>query len=206
LVSSFGLLVALVIGSYALGCVVGAYYLVRWRTGNDLREVGSGNAGARNASRVLGRTGFIASLLIDAGKGALATWIGLRVGTQPLAVVLAMMAVVIGHIWPAQLGFRGGKGAATALGIVLVFDWTVAVAPLAVGALMLIVTRRFTISGLVAIALSPVAAAWQGHGALEVSGLAIIAVMILYAHRSNMLPQHTTRGEAPPVLHQEPTR
>lgn len=198
-------LVAVFIGSYALGCIVGAYYLVRFQTGTDLRSTGSGNAGARNAGRVLGRTGFVISLLIDAGKGAAATWIGLRIAPAPLAGVLAMAAVVIGHVWPVQLGFRGGKGAATALGIMLVFDPTASVLLFAAGLLMLAMTRRFTISGLTAIALAPVAAAWRGHPALEVWGLAVVTVIIVYAHRSNLLPHRKSRGDSP-ALQQEPTR
>lgn len=201
----FGRLAAVLIGSYVLGCLVGAYYLVRWQTGNDLRSIGSGNAGARNASRVLGRTGFVIALLIDAGKGAAATWIGLRIAPAPLAAVLAMAAVVIGHVWPAQLGFRGGKGAATALGIMLVFDPTASLLLFGAGLLMLAVTRRFTISGLTAIALAPVAAAWRGHAALEVGGLAIVAVIVVFAHRSNLLPHRKSRGDTP-ALQQEPTR
>jgi glycerol-3-phosphate acyltransferase PlsY len=185
-------LVLLVLGCYALGCLVGAYYLVRLRTGSDVRGLGSGNAGARNASRVLGRSGFAISLIIDAGKGALATWLGLRLGQQPLATVLAMSAVVAGHIWPAQLRFRGGKGAATALGIMLVFDPIAALVLLAGGTLLLAATRNFTISGLTAIVLAPVAVAWRGHTALEIIGLAGIALVILYAHRSNLREYFTS--------------
>jgi len=198
-------LAAVLLGSYALGCIVGAYYLVRWKTGSDLRSIGSGNAGARNAGRVLGRTAFVISLLIDAGKGAAATWIGLQMAPAPLAAVLAMAAVVIGHVWPAQLGFRGGKGAATAIGIMLVFDPTATLLLFAAGLLMLAMTRRFTISGLTAIALAPVAASWRAHTALEVWGLAIVAVIVVYAHRSNLLPHRKSRGDSP-ALQQEPTR
>ena len=191
-------LLALVAGSYALGCIVGAYYLVRWRTGSDLRDVGSGNAGARNAARILGRAGFAGALAIDMGKGAVATWMSLRLGLQPVAVSVAMVAVVAGHIWPAQLGFRGGKGAATSLGVMLVFDSTVALLALAVGILALALTRRFTLSGLGAIALGPLIAAWRGHGAVSVAGLATIAVIVLYAHRSNLFARQSV-GDDPHI-------
>ena len=199
-------LATLVLGSYALGCVVGAYYLVRWRTGRDLRSLGSGNAGARNAGRVLGYSAFAAALLLDAGKGALATWIGLRIAPQPLATVLAMTAVVVGHIWPVQLRFRGGKGAATALGIMTIFDPIATGMLLVVGAVILLVTRRFTISGLAAIALTPVVAAWRGHTPTEIVALAIMAALILYAHRSNLREYRSSFGKLSPTGNQEAAR
>ena len=197
---------AIVLGSYVLGTVVGAYYLVRWRTGRDLRSLGSGNAGARNAGRVLGRGGFAVTLLIDAGKGAVATWIGMQVGPQPLATILAMVAVIAGHIWPAQLRFRGGKGAATALGIMLVFDPIATGILLLLGAAVLLVTRQFTISGLAAVALTPVVAAWRGHTSLEIVALVIMAALIIYAHRSNLREYRTRFGKLSPTGTQEAAR
>ncbi len=179
-------LAAIILGSYLLGSIVGAYYLVRWRTGRDLRSLGSGNAGARNAGRVLGRGAFALALLIDAGKGALATWIALQLEPQPLATILAMIAVVVGHIWPAHLHFRGGKGAATALGIMVIFDPVATAVLLLIGAVILLVTRQFTISGLAAIGLTPLVAAWRGHSTMEIVALVIMAALIIYAHRSNL--------------------
>ena len=197
---------AIILGSYVLGSVVGAYYIVRWRTGRDLRSLGSGNAGARNAGRVLGRGGFAVTLLIDAGKGALATWIGMQVQPQPLATILAMVAVIVGHIWPAQLRFRGGKGAATALGIMIVFDPVATGVLLLLGAVVLLVTRQFTISGLAAIALTPVVAAWRGHTSTEIVALVIMAVLILYAHRSNLREYRSRIGKFSPTGSQEAAR
>lgn len=182
-------LLALVVGSYALGCFVAAYYLVRWRTGADLRDIGSGNAGARNAARVIGRAGFTTALLLDAGKGTLVTWLASRLAPQPIGLALAMTAVVAGHIWPAQLRFRGGKGAATAIGVMLVFDPLAALLAAAAGLLVLAATRRFTVSGLAAIALAPFVAGWRGGDSLQLVALAVIAALVLYAHRSNLFGQ-----------------
>ena len=199
-------LATLILGSYGLGCVVGAYYVVRWRTGRDLRSLGSGNAGARNAGRVLGRGAFVVVLLIDAGKGALATWVALRIAPQPLATVLAMTAVVVGHIWPIQLRFRGGKGAATALGIMTVFDPIATGVLLLIGAVILLVTRQFTISGLAAIALTPLVAAWHGHTPIEIAGLALMAALILFAHRSNLREYRSSIDKLTPTGNQEAAR
>src|SRR6185436_16701178 len=84
---------SIVLGAYALGCVIGAYYLVRIRTGQDLRSLGSGNAGATNAGRLLGRSAFITALLIDAGKGALVVLGARALGASGLVVALAIVAV-----------------------------------------------------------------------------------------------------------------
>ena len=199
-------LAAIVLGSYVLGSIVGAYYLVRWRTGRDLRSLGSGNAGARNAGRVLGRGGFAISLLIDAGKGALATWIALRLTPQPLATLLAMLGVVVGHVWPAQLRFRGGKGAATALGIMVVYDPAATGVLLLIGAVILLITRQFTISGLAAIALTPLVAVWRGHTFMEIAALVLMAALILYAHRSNLREYRSGIGKFSSTGTQEAAR
>ena len=103
------------LGAYALGCFTTGYYLVRMWTGQDLRELGSGNVGAKNVGRVLGKTGFFLTLLADFGKGAFTIWAARHFTTDPRAVAVAALAVVAGHIWPVQLLFRGGKGMATSL-------------------------------------------------------------------------------------------
>lgn len=105
--------------AYATGCFNAAYYGVRWRTGSDIRARGSGNAGARNVGRILGPTAFLATLFLDAAKGAIAILIGANLSTAPLAPGLCAIAAVTGHVWPAQLGWRGGKGVATGIGAVL---------------------------------------------------------------------------------------
>jgi glycerol-3-phosphate acyltransferase PlsY len=102
--------------AYTLGCCNASYYLVRWKTGDDLRVHGSGNAGARNVGRLLGPAWFALAFVLDAAKGAAATAIG--ASAAPAAPVAAgcALAAVVGHVWPAQLGWRGGKGIATAMG------------------------------------------------------------------------------------------
>src|SRR2546429_7013270 len=92
-----------VCASYLLGCFTAGYYWVRWRTGQDIRDQGSGNVGARNAGRILGASAFLGTLLLDLGKGALAVGMALHFGLSPEMVVAAMLAVVVGHNWPMQL-------------------------------------------------------------------------------------------------------
>src|SRR5574339_339768 len=108
--------------AYALGCFTAGYYLVRWWTGEDVRYSGSGSSGATNVGRVLGRPGFLFTLLLDLTKGCLAVWLAEYLRLRPTTAVLSMLAVVAGHIWPLQLRFRGGKGVATGLGALLVLE------------------------------------------------------------------------------------
>ena len=170
------------VGAYAVGCVVGAYYLVRLRTGQDLRALGSGNAGATNAGHVLGKRAYAVSLLVDAGKGSLVAVSARALSASPAVVASAMVAVVAGHVWPAQLGFRGGKGAATALGLLIVYDLRVAVTLLACGLLILALTRRFEESGFAALGLAPVVALAFGKEWTSVTGLVLVVAIVYWAH------------------------
>jgi glycerol-3-phosphate acyltransferase PlsY len=102
---------------YAIGCVVTAWYVVKWRTGADLRTLHSGTTGARNAGRVLGRAGFVVVAGLDALRGFLAMTLASAVGLREWWLVAAGVAVLAGHLWPAQLGFRGGKGIAVSVGV-----------------------------------------------------------------------------------------
>ena len=108
-------LVAIIV-AYLLGCIATAYYMVRLRTRQDIRQLGSGNVGGRNAGRVLGRSGFVIVAVVDALKGLLAVLFARYLGVGQWTMALVMLAVLAGHIWPAQLGFKGGKGAATFIG------------------------------------------------------------------------------------------
>ena len=164
------------LGGYALGCFNTAYYLVRWWKGADLREVGSGNAGARNAGRILGSKGFAAALAGDALKGAVAALAAHALGLGTGGEMAALLAAVAGHVWPIQLGWRGGKGAATA------FGGLVALHPL----LALEVLGTALIGGLVAMFAAPGLAWCMGLDAATVAGLGGLALLLVWTHRSHV--------------------
>lgn len=179
--------------AYLLGGISPGYLLVRRRTGEDIRAQGSGATGATNAARILGGRGFVVVMVLDAVKGALAAFGARAVGLEGGWEFAAAAAVVAGHVWPIQLGFRGGRGLSPLLGAWLVL------APLAIGACLVIagiawaISRRRVSSGLFGALFLPATTWWQTHSlpAAALGGLVFCIVAI--AHRSHW---HSTA--APP--------
>jgi len=176
-------------GAYVLGCFATGYYLVRARTGRDIRSSGSGSIGARNVGRELGRGGFLLTLLGDFFKGALAVLAARHFFDNPLFAVIAMLSVVVGHIWPLSLGGRGGKGVATSLGALLMFDWQLAILYAAIFVVAWSMLRRTTLGGLAAYLFLPAIAYGWHHVNLEATALALLAELICWAHRQNLLTE-----------------
>lgn len=187
---------------YVAGCLTTGYYLVRMRMGQDIREMGSGSVGARNAGRIMGIPGFLFTLAGDFAKGALVAWAVRYYFNDPRLTGLAMLAVVAGHLWPLQLGLRGGKGVATSLGALAVYDPRLCVAFLALAALFSLF-GRLTPAGLIAFALLPVAARLLERPHFEITITALLAGMILFAHRRNLLEEFAHLG-APEEAHTKP--
>lgn len=180
------------LGAYVLGCFTTGYYLVRWRTGQDLRRLGSGSLGARNTGRLLGWPGFALAVAGDLGKGAFAVW-GTRAFTSdPQLVALSMIGVVAGHIWPVQLRFHGGKGMATFIGALTVYDFRLAFAFVLLFGLFFGLMRRTVLPGLFAVLLLP-AVAWglspepvTANAAAEALRIFCGGGLVLVAHRKNI--------------------
>src|SRR6185436_15963871 len=149
---------AIVFGSYLLGCVATGYYLVRWRTGQDLRRLGSGSTGGTNAGRVLGRWGLVFTALVDLLKGAAVVAVARYLGLDDWAVALAAAAVVAGHVFPFQLGFHGGRGLITALGALLLIDIPLVALVLGLTGLLWLLSRRMTLSLMACVAATPLLA------------------------------------------------
>ena len=154
--------------------------------GVDIRRRGSGNIGATNVLRTAGWTPAFATLLGDVGKGYVATWIGSWAGAGPAWAGAAAVLAIIGNCWPVFLGFRGGRGVATALGAFLrVTPW--ALIPAAVVFLSLVASFRFvSLASLCAAIGLPLAILALGYpAALALAGLAV-AVIIVARHRENI--------------------
>jgi glycerol-3-phosphate acyltransferase PlsY len=169
-------LAAAVIG-YFLGSIPWGLVLSRLAGHGDIRRIGSGNIGATNVLRS-GSKGLAAlTLLLDMAKGMLAVAIGQRCGEA--AAISAAGAAVIGHMFPCWLGFRGGKGVATALGVVTVLAWPVALAAALVWLAVALLSRYSSLAALVAAAVAAglAAAITERRLAVVVTGIAVLVVL-----------------------------
>jgi len=188
------------LGAYALGCFTTGYYLVHSRTGRDLRDIASGSVGARNVGRVLGKSGYLLTALGDMVKGAVAVWFAAECSDHnQFIMALAVLAVVSGHVWPAQLHFHGGKGVATSFGALLMFDYRVAFTIFVVFLCGFAVTRKSLFPAMFAYVCLPLADGWFHRAGLTATLMTGLAAMILFAHRRN-LAEEMTALLARPVL------
>lgn len=174
--------------SYGLGGLLAGYWIAMLKDGRDLRTVGSGNPGARNAGRIYGRSAFLWTFIGDAAKGALVVGCAKSMDAGPAFTLAAFLAVVLGHLFPAFLSFRGGKGMSVFCGGALLFDGGIWLAMIAIAAILLAVLRSWTPAGLCGAGLFPVLVLYthQGQGAAAILLAAAIAAAILYAHRANI--------------------
>jgi acyl phosphate:glycerol-3-phosphate acyltransferase len=184
------------LGAYVLGCCTTGYYLVRRRLGEDIRAHGSGSVGARNVGRLLGWSGFALTVLGDSGKGAFAVWTAQRLAQPSSLAALALLAVVAGHIWPVQLRFHGGKGVATSLGALAIYDFHLALAFAALFVFTSLMARKTVLPGLFAFACLPWVSAYLGQDAASVAQdygkvltTTFLAGLIGIAHRRNLIAE-----------------
>jgi glycerol-3-phosphate acyltransferase PlsY len=177
---------AILLACYALGCLLPSYYAVKWQTGSDLRETGSGTAGATNAGRVLGRSAFVVLAMLDILKGWLAVQMAWLWGATWLWLAGAGVAVVAGHIWPGQLRFRGGKGLAPAYGVILYWSPWTALLMWAVLGLGILAMRNKTLGMLQAFFSAPLIAHAFGGGPVTIGLFIILAILMAFTHRRNI--------------------
>lgn len=186
-----GMTAIVVLASYFLGCFATGYYLVKWKTGRDIRKIGSGNTGARNAGRALGRSAFFLTLIGDFFKGLAAVWLAFALTNNSNCALLALISVVIGHMWPIQLGFRGGKGISTSVGGLSLFLSLLGCFFLLFGVAFLLL-RKTTLSGMVAYALLPAACFFLWLDEPQILSISILAALVIFAHRRNIIEDLTT--------------
>lgn len=175
---------AWIVLGYALGSIPFGLLLTRAAGLGDVRAIGSGSIGATNVLRT-GRKGLAgATLLLDALKGVAAVLIASHFGGHQ-AALWAGGGAVLGHLFPVWLGFRGGKGVATGLGVMLGIAWPVGVLCCAVWLIAAGIARRSSAASLAAVALAPVFAVFLADGGVVKLSLAI-AVLIFARHHANI--------------------
>lgn len=190
---------ALVLG-YLLGSIPFGLVLTRAAGLGDVRDIGSGNIGATNVLRT-GNKGIAAlTLLLDLLKGTAAVLIGHAIGALGgvaiLASLVAGLAAFIGHTYPVWLGFKGGKGVATYIGILLGLNWPGALAFCSVWLLVAILSRYSSLSAIVAAIVTPIWLLTVGDYATAILA-ALLSVLLIYKHRANI--HRLVAGEEPRI-------
>jgi len=176
---------------YLLGSIPFGYLIVRWQRGVDVRSTGSGSIGASNVMRNLGLAGFLATLVLDAGKGLGAVLLAERM-TAPAqdnsaGVAAAAVAAILGHCFPVWLNFRGGKGVATGLGVFALLAPLPIVAALVIFVVVLAVTRYIALGTIIAAAAFPALVYFLNHPpAPIVVAAAAGAAIVIVKHHTNI--------------------
>lgn len=186
--------ILVLLGGYLLGSVPFGVIVTKAAGAADPRTIGSGNIGATNVLRT-GRKGLAAlTLLLDGGKGAAAVLIAGAL--VPGLGAFAAVGVFVGHLFPVWLGFKGGKGVATLLGIALALCWPAGLVALAVWVLATLVTRISSVGGISAAIAIPVATAFFFRTDLSILFLAF-ALVVLWKHRANI--ERLVQGTEPRI-------
>ncbi|TKZ22321.1 glycerol-3-phosphate 1-O-acyltransferase PlsY [Shimia litoralis] len=181
--SFLGLLIWAVLG-YGLGSIPFGMVITKLMGLGNLREIGSGNIGATNVLRTGNKFAAAATLILDGGKGAIAVLIARAFAGEDVAQVAGLMAFV-GHCYPVWLGFKGGKGVATFLGLLLALAWPVGVACCLTWLVTALISRISSLSALVAASSSTFWMIVLDQGTSFVLGV-LITLLVFWRHRENI--------------------
>lgn len=178
-----------IIISYLFGSISFSVLLAKMLKGIDIRQHGSGNAGATNTLRILGKGPAIIVLCLDIIKGIVAIWIGRWLGGDSTwTPALCGIAAIVGHNWPLYFHFRGGKGIATTIGVLVSFSFLPALYAGILAILVIIVTRYVSLGSLVFVALTPVFLLISGGYTSSVFWTSIIICLFAFwRHRGNIV-------------------
>ena len=187
-------LILAALGGYLLGSIPFGLVLTRMAGLGDIRSIGSGNIGATNVLRTGNKGLAAATLILDSGKGAFAALAAAL--ASPEAAAVAGLFAVLGHNFPVWLNFKGGKGVATTLGVLLAVSWPVGIAACATWLVVAAVFRYSSLAALVALALSPFYALIWSSTWVTVTAL-ILAVLAIIRHRANI--QRLVTGAEPKI-------
>jgi len=176
----------LVVIGYVAGSVPTGVLVCRAMGLDDPRRVGSKNPGATNVLRTGSKQAAAATLLGDIAKGLLPVLLAGMLAGEPWAVALTALAAFLGHLFPVFLGFRGGKGVATALGGVLGFAWAVALAMIVTWLAVASATRYSSLSALVSAVLAPLYTAMIAPEPAYICVVLVIAALLVWRHRDNV--------------------
>ena len=184
--------------AYLLGSISFSVIISKKMAGFDVRQKGSGNAGTTNVLRTVGKKASIITLICDILKGVVAILVAYVAGLimkdsvdKALLIQLAGIAVILGHTFPIFFGFKGGKGIATALGVLMMTNWNIGLICLVFALVLMILTRMVSLGSIAAAVLFPVLIIFMPHTAYLVDGNYIVysillAVLVVFNHRANV--------------------
>ena len=179
--------------AYLVGSIPFGLLITRLAGAGDIRKMGSGNIGATNVLRSTGKKGLAAlTLLLDGGKGFVAVWLSFTY-LGPDVTFFTAIAVVIGHMFPIWLWFRGGKGVATTLGVMLGLSWQAGIVTIAVWLIVAMAFRYSSLAALVAVTLAPVFGWFLG--APQVGAIAFILAVFVWAKHAGNIRRLISGGE-----------
>ncbi|MDO6521681.1 glycerol-3-phosphate 1-O-acyltransferase PlsY [Shimia thalassica] len=170
---------------YLLGSIPFGMVITKILGLGNLRDIGSGNIGATNVLRTGSKTAAAATLILDGGKGAVAVLIARAVAGEDAAQIAGFMAF-LGHCYPVWLGFKGGKGVATFLGLILALAWPVGIACCLTWLVTAAISRISSLSALVAASSATFWMLILGYGSSFIMGIAI-TVLVFWRHRENIM-------------------
>lgn len=181
------------LGAYLLGSIPWGYLIVKMREGRDIRASGSGNIGATNVARSAGPVAGVLTLLLDAAKGFLAVWLATKFAAGDVQwIMIAAVAVVLGHMFPVWLKFKGGKGVATGVGAFAVICWPAVAGAFVVWMIVVAIWRYVSLGSIIAAAALPLLTYVQYVARPEEPPLAVtigttvIAALIILKHKDNI--------------------
>jgi len=172
--------------AYLLGSIPFGYLIVRGKGAGDIRQTGSGGTGATNVSRRAGKAAGVLTLLLDAAKGCVAVVVAKAVSGDDWVIAAAAIAVLVGHIFPVWLGFRGGKGVATGVGIFLVLAPIPLLCAGVVFVAIVLLTRYVSLGSITAAILIPVLVWVQSDSQPLLTAAVVGSALIVLAHRGNI--------------------
>jgi acyl phosphate:glycerol-3-phosphate acyltransferase len=170
------------IGSIPSGLILGKGF---WHV--DLREHGSHNIGATNAWRTLGKTAGLLIFALDLAKGAIGVWLGLYFTGEPLVMLLGGILAIVGHSWSIFLKFKGGKGVATGLGVIVMLMPFVTIWVFAIWFVLVYVTKYVSLGSIVAAAFVPILAFFLGAPNEYICFGIVAAIFVIYRHKANIV-------------------
>ena len=188
--------------AYLIGSINFSILISKKKAGFDIREKGSGNAGTTNMLRSVGKGAAIVTLILDILKGVVTIWLSIFYGFMlykiwninidyAILVQVSGILVIVGHTYPIYFGFKGGKGVATALGILLVTNWHIGIVCLVFALVLIIVSRMVSVGAICAAILFPVLTLFSYESSFIEPGnymvfSIIIAIIVCFNHRENI--------------------